>query len=235
MDFYGVLALHDSSFAVPFWSAAKYVELEGAKEILDSIISDEATNCSLRVAPTMRSGNIYKPKIVLMPREDLWKIKYLEDQVVELKDADGTPPSAAAIAKVIVDNNIAGRMIFRAGTLAEHDLIVGSKWRLAVEEGRVPKLFAECLQEYLNTTSKDLDEMFIEKIDRKILDVLRTQNKKRTKKGKTPGSPFVSIYAAVKQEVSLEMFRSRFSMLFCSGKIKRHGNARTLLYTAIEA
>ena len=66
VDEYGVLALHDSSFSVPFWSAAKWQKEEGAEEMFDSIVADEATNSALRISPTERSGQTSHPKLILV-------------------------------------------------------------------------------------------------------------------------------------------------------------------------
>ncbi|MCK9568420.1 bifunctional DNA primase/polymerase [Candidatus Pacearchaeota archaeon] len=231
VDFYGVLALHDSSFAVPFWSAARHAGLEGAKEILESITSDEATNCALRIAPTMRSGRVSKPKIILVPRADLWKINYLGDKVIELKDPNGCPPSSVSVAKAIVDNNLTSRFLFQPNTTIE-DLYIGSEWSDAVDSNRVDAVFRESVLENIDASPFDLDELYIDKLDAKILNILDRQRDSYAKRNtNAPEMDLKDLYKAVYPTVRYAMFRSRIQALRFSGKVKRRGDAKHPKYT----
>jgi len=229
VDFYGVLALHDSSFAIPFWSAAKYAGLEGAKEILDSITADEATNCALRIAPTMRSGRLNKPKVVLVPRADLWKINYIGEKVVEIPT--DCPPSAASISKAIVDNNLTSRFLF-GPTTTKTDLYIGSEWNDAVDSNRVDAVFSEGVVENQYASPRDLDELYIDKLDEKIMNILKQQKNSYDRRNtKTPDMDHEQIYKKLYPTVHRAMFRSRLSFLIYIGKVKRHGNVKHPVYT----
>jgi hypothetical protein len=233
VDFYGVLALHDSSFAVPFWNAAKYAGLSGAKEILDSIISDEATNCALRIAPTMRSGDINKPKVVLVPRADLWKINYLGNKILDLNTSDGSVPGAASIAKSIVDNNLSGRLVFIPGKMGNGDLHISTEWSDAADIGRVDEVFKSCVQENITAEPSDLDELYIEKIEARILGILQHRAREYARRNtKSPDMNYMEIFNKMNPKVSSAMFKSRLRALVFSGKVRRHGNAKYPLYTA---
>ena len=76
VDQYNVLLVHDADFAQPYWSAAIESGEDGARDILESIIMDETTNSVLRISP-VKGGNENRPKIVIVPRVDLQKIRYL--------------------------------------------------------------------------------------------------------------------------------------------------------------
>ncbi len=84
---------------LPFWSAAIEAGEDSAEDILASIIMDETTNSVLRISPVV-GCNQFHPKVVIIPRNDLWKIRHICDQVLDRK-CDGRTPDIEDIATLI--------------------------------------------------------------------------------------------------------------------------------------
>lgn len=106
VDQYNVIYVHDTDFVQPFRAAARETGEENSELILTSIIVDETTNSVLRISPIM-GRNELQPKIVIIPRGDLWKIRYLDDQVLGGSQG-GRTPDINHIAGVIKENNLTG-------------------------------------------------------------------------------------------------------------------------------
>ena len=105
-DQYNVIFVHDADFAQPFWSAAIAAGDEDAEAVLNSIIMDETTNSVLRISPVVGRGEFH-PKIVIIPREDLWKVRYLDEQVLGGTQG-GRTSDIDYISRLIVEHNLAG-------------------------------------------------------------------------------------------------------------------------------
>ena len=220
VDQYGVLALHDSSFSIPFWSAAKWEDEEGADEMLDSIIAYEATNSALRISPTERSGQTSRPKLILIPREDLWKLRYVEEQVIEARRANGEPFSAEAIAKTIIDNNLTGRITASENITDPNgiDLDLKAVWYEAVEKERLPALFLNELKENADADLVDLDDEYKRICKDKILKFLT----KRLQTGKEVlGLTMTTIKNTISPSIKSSVLRLCIKELVYEKKIKR--------------
>ena len=91
---YNCLIAYDTNFAQPFW------QLEDQK-IANAIVSDETTNSVLRISPTPRKDT-KTTKIIIIPKRDLWKVRYLDGRIVE------TDRPATEIAETIKKKGITG-------------------------------------------------------------------------------------------------------------------------------
>ncbi len=106
VDQYNVICVHDADFIQPFLSAAEEAGDKKAKVIFNSIIMDETTNSVLRISPVVGRCELH-PKIVIIPREDLWKVRYLDEQVLGGTQG-GCTPDIDYISRLIVEHNLAG-------------------------------------------------------------------------------------------------------------------------------
>lgn len=224
VDQYGVLALHDSSFSVPFWSASKWAGEDGAKEMLDSIIADEATNSALRISPTKRSGQTSRPKLILVPSTDLWKLRYIEEQVIEAKKSKGEPISAEAIAKTIIDNNLTGRIIASENIIDPNkiDLDLGAVWSEAVDKKRLPALFIEELQENADADLLDLDDEYKRICKDQIVKFLGDKTREAARTGKRVlGLTKTTIKNTISPSIKHSVLRRCIKELVYDRKIRR--------------
>ena len=73
---YNVIAAYDTDYAQPYWRIAD-------PDIADKMISDETTNAVLRISPTPQNDR-EMAKIILIPKDDAWKIQYLEGREIDL-------------------------------------------------------------------------------------------------------------------------------------------------------
>lgn len=152
VDWFNVLVVYDCDFAQPFWRAASEVnevvvisEREtSAFEITASILSDETTNSVLRISP-IRGRNELRPKIILVPENDLWKIRYLDDQV--LNKAGETTASMEDIATLLKDGNLPTTTWLTIDPADPNDMVLHADthlegpWEEAVREGRLVEMF----------------------------------------------------------------------------------------------
>ena len=234
VDQYGLIAVHGSNFAQPFWSAAKYAGEEEAEEILNSIVADETINCALRISPTERNGRTNRPKIVLIPNEDLWKIeRYLGSQVVDVKKANGEPLSAAAIAKTIIDHNLAGRIITTEDINRPNELDnrLGEGWEDAVEEGRLMDLLREKLIDNIDADEIDLDGKYLQDSKIKVLQLFNVKKDMAIRLGKKfIGLHFKELKNSISPPIKHSVLRKCFDQLLYERKIKRHRIENTDYY-----
>jgi hypothetical protein len=79
VDQYNLLMIYGCDFAQPFWSVAD-------PGIAAAIISDETTNSALRISSTFRKDN-HTLKVVLIPKDDLGKVRYLHNVKIISDDA----------------------------------------------------------------------------------------------------------------------------------------------------
>ncbi len=136
---YNVICVHDTDFIQPFWAAARDAGDENALDILNSIMMDETTNSVLRISPIM-GGNELQPKIAIITRADLWKVRYLDDQVVGGQQG-GRTPDISYIAKVITENNLTGTAQLVNGGISIDSTLSRPGWEEAVKEGKLVEFF----------------------------------------------------------------------------------------------
>lgn len=86
--FIDVSVLYDVNFVSPYWNAVSE-NVEEPQEIRDfaefiqeEITAEEATNMALRITPT-QADDLLVPKIIICPVDELWKIKWVKDRVIE--------------------------------------------------------------------------------------------------------------------------------------------------------
>jgi hypothetical protein len=169
VDQYNVLFVHDVDFAQPFWSAAVEAGEDNAEDILNSIIMDETTNSVLRISPVV-GGNELRPKIVIVPRIDLRKIRYLDDQILE-GNIPGRTPDIKDIDAVIRESNLAGTVDLNDDGISTKYELNGPDWELAVQEGKLLDKFRFELDRVC-MRGKYTDEE-LETAKKKILKILK--------------------------------------------------------------
>jgi hypothetical protein len=139
VDKYNVICVHDAEFAQPFWSAAKEAGEEDAEAILNSITIDETTNSVLRISPIVGRGEL-RPKIVVIPRDDLWKVKQLDQQVLGGSQG-GRTPDINHIAGVIKENNLTGTAELEDGAISVDRTLPRGGWEEAIKTDRLLEYF----------------------------------------------------------------------------------------------
>jgi hypothetical protein len=135
VDQYNIICVHDTNYAQPFWSAAIEAGDENAEAVLNSIIIDETTNSVLRISPVVGRGE-HHPKIVVIPREDLWKVRYLDEQVLGGSQG-GRTPDIDYIARLILEENLTGMVQFDGKGSDK----CKTEWEEAVKDNKVVGLF----------------------------------------------------------------------------------------------
>ncbi len=166
---YNVICVHDTDFIQPFWAAARDAGDENAGDILNSIMMDETTNSVLRVSPVM-GGNELQPKIVIITRADLWKVRYLDEQVVSGQQG-GRTPDISYIARVINENNLTGTAQLVEGGISIDSTLSRPGWEEAVKEGKLVEFFKMELDR-VKAKGKFTDEEILDAANR-ILELLK--------------------------------------------------------------
>ena len=100
---------------------------------------DETTNSVLRISP-IRGRNELQPKIVIIPREDLWKVRHLDEQILGGKQG-GRTPDINIIARVITENNLTGTAQLTDSGISIDGTLSRPGWEEAVKEGKLVELF----------------------------------------------------------------------------------------------
>ena len=136
---YNVICVHDTDFVQPYWDAASDAGDENAGAVLNSIMMDETTNSVLRISPIM-GGNELQPKIVIINRADLWKVRYLDEQVVGGQQG-GRTPDISYIARVITENNLTGTAQLVNGGISIDSTLSRPGWEEAVKDGKLTVYF----------------------------------------------------------------------------------------------
>lgn len=170
VDQYNVMCVHDTDFNQPFWSAAKEAGEENAEEILNSIMMDETTNSVLRISP-IRGRNEIQPKIVIIPREDLWKMRHLDGEILGGRQG-GRTPDINLIARVITENNLTGTAQLTESGISIDGTLSKPDWEEAVKEGKLVEFFKlelDRVKEKGNFTEEELADT-----KDRILKVLKT-------------------------------------------------------------
>jgi hypothetical protein len=173
VDQYNVLFVHDVDFAQPFWSAAVEAGEDNAKDILNSIIMDETTNSVLRISPVV-GGNELRPKIVIVPRIDLMKIRYLDDQISD-GNMPGRTPDIKDIAAVIRESNLAGTVDLNDDGISVDDKLRGQDWELAAQESKLLDKFRSELDRICSRDKYTDEELDAAK--KNILNILKNEGR----------------------------------------------------------
>jgi len=166
---YNVICTHDTDFIQPYWAAARDAGDENAGDILNSIMMDETTNSVLRISPIM-GGNELQPKIVIIARADLWKVRYLDEQVIGGQQG-GRTPDISCIARVITENNLTGTAQLVEGGISIDSTLSRPGWEEAVKEGKLVDFFKIELDR-VKAKSKFTDEEISDAANR-ILELLK--------------------------------------------------------------
>src|SRR5512136_3046650 len=111
--------------------------VDKADAVLDSIVMDETTNSILRISP-VSGGNELRPKVVVIPRVDLWKLRYLDDKVLRGIEG-GRGPAIEDVATLITESNLAGTVTLNEddGISVNDELKRSEEWESAVHEGKL--------------------------------------------------------------------------------------------------
>lgn len=155
VDQYNVLLVYGCDFAQPFWSIAD-------AGIAAAIISDETTNSVLRISSTLRTDNS-SLKIVVIPKEDLGRVKYLTNVRVMKTDAND-------IAKVLRKMAVGGSVI-RDGRAGTRVIKTGVNYI----EGK------EKFIELISNSNDIIDDEMVESIQTKIIAFLKEQKRAHVK------------------------------------------------------
>lgn len=172
VDQYHVMLVHDADFAQPSWSAAKEAGEDNADVILDSIVMDETTNSVLRISPVV-GGDELRPKVVVIPRNDLWKVRYLDAQIFGGSQG-GRSPDIEDIANTILKHDLAGHSKLGITGISNSSSI-GEEWHQAVVEGRLLDLFRVKLGDVRSEgsfTGQEVDDACV-----KIIETLKKAGK----------------------------------------------------------
>jgi hypothetical protein len=175
VDQYNVLFVHDADFAQPFWSAAIETGVDFAKEILDSIIMDETTNSVLRISPIV-GGNELCPKIVIISRNDLWKVRYIDGRVLN-GNRGGRTPDIEDIAALIRESNLVSTISLNEDSTVVNKELKGPDWAKAVNEDKLLDTLKLELGRICSRGKYTEDELI--DAEKRILDVLKREGKYR--------------------------------------------------------
>jgi hypothetical protein len=216
VDQYNVICVHDTDFLQPYLSACIETGEENAKDILDSIMMDETTNSVLRISP-IRGYNELQPKVVIIPRQDLWKIRHLDEQILGGRQG-GRTPDIYTIARVITENNLAGTAKLTDIGISIDSTLSKPGWEEAVKDGKLVEYFKlqmDRVKSKGNCTEKELEEAMS-----KILRVLK----------KAGRSKALSISGMRKNGLKCknELIYPALSKLYYDGKIQKLSSKRKI-------
>jgi hypothetical protein len=217
VDQFHVMCVHDADFAQPFWAAALEAGEEDAQDILESIIMDETTNSVLRISPIVGRDEL-RPKVVIIPRSDLWKIRYLDEQMIG-DSSGGRTPDIENIALLIRESNLAGTIRLTPEGTKIDDKPKGEEWKSAVENNTLMALFQIELDKVGSRDKYSKEEL--QDAMHRILDVLRKAKRK-----------WLSINQM--REMGLKckdaLIRPALTKLYYQGKVKDKWNGKTHLW-----
>ena len=211
-DQYNVIFVHDADFAQPFWSAAIAAGDEDAEAVLNSIIMDETTNSVLRISPVVGRGEFH-PKIVIIPREDLWKVRYLDQQVLGGTQG-GRTSDIDYISRLIVEHNLAGTVQLDGKGSDK----CKAEWEEAVKNNNVMGLFRLELDR-VKAKGNFTEEEIVHAMN-KICQVLKAE------KGK-----WLSIleYESTGMKCKNALIRPSLERLYYDGIMRNNGEEKDLL------
>ena len=169
VDQYNVMCVYDTDFIQPFWSAAREAGEDNAEGLLNSIMIDETTNSALRISP-IAGRNELQPKIIIIPRKDLWKIRYLDEQVLGGRQG-GSTPDIEYIARLIIENSLTGTAQLVDGGISTDNLLSRPGWEDTVKKDKLVEYFKVELDR-IKAIGKFTDEEISDAAN-KILKVLK--------------------------------------------------------------
>ncbi len=197
VDQFNLMFVYGCNFAQPFWSVAD----EG---IAAAIISDETTNSVLRISSTLRSDE-KTMKLVIMQKNDLEKVKYLNNIRVLSDEADN-------IARIIRKLGVGGRV--------EKD---GRRGIKVASNGIKNTEGKERIIELISESSEIVDDEELESVMARIMNFMLDQKKKRTKSINSS-----MIQKAVSVKGGREVVINAMQKLYAMGKLKMetHGKEK---------
>ncbi len=197
VDQYNLMLVYGCDFAQPFWKVAD-------PRIADEIISDETTNSVLRISSTLRNDN-QTLKVVVMPKEDLNKVKFLTDKVEMTEDS-------SKIAMILKRLAVCGK--------TERDgrnglRVIGRG--INFEKGKAK------FRELRSEDSEIFDEEEKKSVMARIMSFMREE--KRKKNGWINSG---KIYNNIKTRSGKNMVRSAMQQLYADGdlKMETHGKEK---------
>ncbi len=170
-----LLVVHSCDFAIPYWTAATLAKKPGAAATRDAILMDEVTNAVLRMSPIFGQDESH-PKIVIMSRDDLHKLKYLDGQVLEGK------VDLADVATLLLNSNLTGTIYLsedreERGTYAGTTL-GGIDWEASVREGKLLQTVENELAVIKAVEKSEFDEEMLAEPKMEITALLATQSRR---------------------------------------------------------
>jgi len=149
---------------------------ENAEVILNSIVADETTNSVLRISPIVGRGEL-DPKIVVIPKEDLWKVKYLDEQVLGGTQG-GRTYDIDDIARLIVEDNLTGTVQLDEGGIGISSVDnLSQEWEEAVKDNKIVAFFRLELDRV--KAKGNFNEEELEGAMNRILEVLKKAGKSK--------------------------------------------------------
>jgi hypothetical protein len=124
----------------------------------------------LRISP-IRGRNELQPKIVIIPREDLWKLRHLDGQILGGRQG-GRTPDINIIARVITENNLTGTAQLTDSGISIDGKLSRHGWEEAVKEEKLVEYFRLELDR-VKAKGNFTEEELKDAMDR-ILKVLKT-------------------------------------------------------------
>ncbi len=197
VDQYNLILVYGCDFAQPFWRVAD-------SRIADEIISDETTNSILRISSTLRNDN-ETLKVVVMPKEDVHKVKYLTNKIEMTEDSS----KIAAILKKLA---VGGKTV-RDGR---------NGWKVIGRGINFEKGKAK-FREIRSEDSEILDEEEKKSVMARIISFMREQKRNGVR---TINSG--KIYKNIKTHSGKNMVISALQQLYLKGilKMETHGKEK---------
>ena len=195
VDEHNLMLVYGCDFAQPFWKVAD-------PSIAAAIISDETTNSVLRISSTRRNDS-KTLKVVVMPKEDLQKVKYLTNTIVMNEDA-------SKIAAILKKLGVGGKTVRdgRAGWK-----VIGNG--INFETGKAKFL------EFRSENSEILDEEEKKSVMARIMSFMREQKRNKVRlinSGK--------IYKNISTRSGKNMVISATQQLYREGNLKMETHGR---------
>jgi hypothetical protein len=204
VDQYNLILVYGCDFAQPFWKVAD-------PKIADEIISDETTNSVLRISSTLRNDN-ETLKVVVMPKEDLDKVKYLTDKIDMTED----PSKIAMILKKLA---VGGKTV-REGRNGLKVIGRGINF----EKGKAK------FKEIRSEDSEILDEEEKNSVMARIMSFMKESKRDRIglrNSGK--------IYKNIKTRSGKNMVISAMQQLYAEGRLKMETHGKEKIWSLNEA
>jgi hypothetical protein len=134
---------------------------------------DETTNSVLRISPVV-GGDELRPKTVIIPRNELWKVRYIDRRVLD-GNRGGRTPDIEDIAALITESNLASTISLKEGRTIVDKELKGPDWEKAVNEDKLLNILKIELGR-ICSRGKYTEEELID-AEKRILDVLKRAGK----------------------------------------------------------